>query len=77
MARHTLSLPHEGSLLPEASCVLPYAGYARKVVRLAQAVLDFATGADKRFLHEFDRSEWLGWQAEIRETFASVAARLR
>jgi hypothetical protein len=76
MARRTLSHPHVGVSFPEASCVLPIEIYADEVTRLARSVLDFAAAADKRFLDDFDRSEWLGWQAETRENLAAFAARL-
>ncbi|MGH2967145.1 MAG: hypothetical protein ACRDMH_17440 [Solirubrobacterales bacterium] len=75
MARYLLKHPHSGTAFPEASCVVRYDDYAREVLALAHAALDFAEGADKRFLDDFNRSEWLGWQTEIRETLASVAAR--
>jgi len=77
VARYVLSQPHAGTSFPGASCRVSYVDFAREVVRLAQAALDFAAGAEKLFVDDFDRSEWLGWQAEIRETLASVAARLR
>jgi hypothetical protein len=76
MARHALSRPHEGVSFPEASCVVPLETYADKVTRLARAVLDFAAATDKQFIDDFDRSEWLGWQTEIRENLAAFAPRL-
>ena len=76
MARHTLSRPHEGVSFPDASCILPIDTYANEVTRLGRSVLAFAAAADKQLLDEFDRSEWLGWQAEIRENLAAFAARL-
>jgi hypothetical protein len=76
MARHALSQPHEGVSFPEASCVVPIEIYADEVTRLARSVLDFAAAADKQFLDDFDRSEWLGWQAEIRENLAAFESRL-
>lgn len=60
---------------PEATCVLPAADYAREVIALARASLDFAANSEKQFKDDFDRSEWLGWQAEIRDTLATVSAR--
>jgi hypothetical protein len=76
MARYTLSQPHEGVALPEASGVVPIAIYADEVTRLARSVLDFAAAADKQFLDDFDRSEWLGWQTEMRQNLATFASRL-
>ena len=76
MARDTLSKPHEGVSFPVASCVVPIETYADEVTRLARSVLDFAAAADKHFRDDFDRSEWLGWQAEIRENLAAFASRL-
>lgn len=76
MARFMLSQPHEGFSFAEASCVVANEIYADEVTRLAQSVLDFAAAADKQFLDDFDRSEWLGWQAEIRENLAAFASRL-
>lgn len=78
MARYALSHPHRGVSFPEASCVLPIEIYAGEVTRLARPVLDFAAAAaaDKQFLDDFDRSEWLGWQTEIRENLAAFVSRL-
>jgi hypothetical protein len=76
MARYMLSQPHDGVSFPEASCVVPIEIYAGEVVRFARSVLDFASGADKQFLDDFDRSEWLGWQVEIRDNLATFASRL-
>jgi hypothetical protein len=59
---------------PEASCLVPAADYAHEVIALAEASLDFASGSKKRFVDEFDRSEWHGWQNEIRATLAAFAA---
>ena len=54
---------------------MPIEIYADEVTRLGRSVLDFAAAADKQFLDDFDRSEWLGWQAEIRENLAAFASR--
>jgi hypothetical protein len=75
-ARRTFALPPGAVALPGADCVIPVERYAAEVVRLAESVLDFADGADKRFLDDFDRSEWFGWQVEIRENLATYASRL-
>jgi hypothetical protein len=75
-ARHLLSQPHLGVAFPEASCVVPVDVYRAEVVRLAQASLDFAAIAEKQFLDDYDHSEWLGWQAEIRENLARSHFRL-
>lgn len=76
MARHTLSQPHAGVSFPEASSAVPLETYADQVRRLAQSVLDSAATADKRFPDDFERSEWLGWQTELRENLAAFASRL-
>jgi hypothetical protein len=76
MAGHTISKPHDGASFPEASCAVPFETYLDEVTRLARSVLDFAAAADKRFLDDFDRSEWLGWQTEIRDNLAAFAPRL-
>jgi hypothetical protein len=68
MTRYVLSHPHEGVAFPDAACVVPRSDYAAEVVRLARSVLDYAAASNKRLLDDFDRSEWLGWQAEIGRT---------
>jgi hypothetical protein len=75
MARHMLSMPHHGVSFPEASCSVPFTHYAREVMGLAKAVLEFAAASDKLFDDHYDLSEWLGWQVEIRENLAAVALR--
>lgn len=70
MDRHMLSRPHGGVSFPGASCVLLFEVYATEVERLARSVLDFAAAADKKIVDDFDRSEWLGWQVEIRDNLA-------
>ena len=75
MARHALSHPHEGTSFPEASCIVPIESYADEVTRLARSVLDFAAAADKQFLDDFERSEWLGWQTEINDNLAEFVNR--
>lgn len=77
LARHSLSQPHEAVSFPEASCVVPTERYADQVVRLSRSVLDFASAAERRFLDDFERSEWLGWQTEIRDNLAAFASQLR
>jgi len=72
LARHVLSKPHDGVSFPEASCVVPFARYALEVVRLSRSVLDFAAASDKEFVDDFHRSEWLGWQAEIRANLSAI-----
>jgi hypothetical protein len=76
MDRHMLSRPHDGVSFPAASCGVPFETYADEVARLARSVLDFAAAADKQFLDDFDRSEWLGWQTEIRDNLAAFASRV-
>ena len=76
MARYMLSQPHEGASFPAAACVVPFPSYAAEVIRLAESVLDFAGRAEKRFQDDFDRSEWIGWQVEIRDNLDNAAARL-
>ena len=77
MDRHVLSKPHDGVSFPEASCVVPFERYALEVVRLSRSVLDFTAASEKEFVDNFDCSEWLGWQAEIRENLAGAATALR
>jgi hypothetical protein len=76
MDRHILSRPHDGVSFPAASCVVPIEAYAKEVTRLCRLVVEFAVDADKRFLDEFDRSEWLGWQIEIRKNLEAFESRL-
>jgi hypothetical protein len=76
MDRHMLSRPHDGVSFPAASCVVPFESYADEVARLARSVLDFAAAADKQFVDDFDRSEWLGWQSEIRMNMEAFESRL-
>jgi hypothetical protein len=76
VARWKLSWPRDGIPFAEASCVVPMEIYAEEVIRLARSVLEFAAGADKRFVDDFDQSEWLGWQTELRENVAAFESQL-
>ena len=54
---------------------MPYADYEAEVVRLARAVLDFAANARKEFTDDFDQSEWIGWQVEIKKNLTAASER--
>ncbi len=56
----------DGVSFPEAECVVPFGDYASEIVRLGESVLVYAAGARKEFADDFERSEWLGWQSELR-----------
>ena len=60
---------------PEASCVVPYEAYEAEVARLARAVIDFAANARKEFTDDFDQSEWIGWQVEIKKNLTAATER--
>ena len=52
---------------------MPFADYAREVISLARAAVDFAGRSEKQFEDVFDRWEWLGWQNELRETLDTIS----
>lgn len=65
----------ESVAFPDASCAVPVATYDAQVMSLGEAVLAFAAGADKQFTDDFERSEWLGWQDEIRMNLSAAMER--
>jgi hypothetical protein len=65
----------DGVFFPEADCVIPFDDYASEIMRLGDSVLAYAAGAVKDFADDFERSEWLGWQSELRGNLVGFKAR--
>ena len=62
---------------PDAACIVPRAMYEAQVESLGAATLAFAAGAVKAFTDDFEQSEWVGWQDEVRQNLAVVSERRR